>query len=258
MRFHWLSFFLWGAEILAFILSLTVVFQSDTEVDPAKQSETVSSPDCLLQFPSEREQPPAVDRVSLTYAHATMPQYGAYTPSDAPIQWTANEEATKQVGHYIDTSQKQQTATTKKPAAPKYPVDKPCQPHESLSQRVVDIVLRNQHLLIGIQNKNAAMASKEEAPKMETVVQKDEVALHEDAPSLSTQDTPVICTSKDVNAAGSSGSLLDWQQQYLLNPNVDPTMVAGPSGLNDSFTEQRTAVKNDSPYSYTDITMVSW
>jgi hypothetical protein len=238
------------------ILSLTVVFQSDAEVDPAKQSDTVSSPDCLLQFPSERDQLPAVDRVSVTYAHATMPQYGEYTPSNAPIQWTANEEATKQVGHYIDTSQKQ-TATINKTTAPKYPVDRPCQPHESLSQRVVDIVLRNQHLLVGLTNKNATTVRKEEAPKMETVVQKNEITLHEDAHSTSTAQTPAICTSKDVNAAGSSGALFDWQKQYLLDPNVDPTMVAGPSGLGDSFTEQRTAVQNSSPLSYTDITMVS-
>jgi len=225
------------------------------EVDPAKQSDTVSSPDCLLQLPSEREQVPPVDRLSVTYAHSTMPQYGAYTPSDAPIQWTANEEATKQVGHFIDTSQKQ-TATTNKTAAPKYPIDRPCQPHESLSKRVVDIVLRNQHLLIGLQKKNDAMNSKEEPPMEETAVQNDEIALHEDVPSTSASDTPAICTNKDVNAsAGSSGALVDWQQQYLINPNVDPTMVAGPSGLNESFTEQRPAAQNISPYTYTDITM---
>lgn len=182
-----------------------------------------------------------------------MPQYGAYTPSDAPIQWTANEEATKQVGHYIDTSQKQ-SASTNKTDAPKYPISRPCQPHESLSKRVVDIVLRNQHLLVGIQ-KNSASAKSKEALVEETVVQKEIIPIHEDVPSTSTSETPTICTSKDVNAAGTSGALLDWQQQYLLNPNVDPTMVAGPSGLGENFTEQRSAVQNISPYTYTDITM---
>jgi hypothetical protein len=101
---------------------------------------------------------------------------------------------------------------------------------------------------------NAATTRKEEAPKTETVVQKGEIALNEDAHS-STAQQPAICTSKDLPAAGSSGAIFDWQKQYLLDPNVDPTMVAGPSGLGDSFTEQRTAVQKSSPYSYPDITM---